>query len=126
VKPGDAFDLRILPDADVTYRYAEASGDLNPIHLDEEVARSVGLPGRILHGLWTMAQVARGLTEAAGGPEALRQLEVKFRGLALPGEEINVTASVRDVHDGIAVIDCEARQAGRPVARNGIAEVVVR
>ena len=39
--------------------YAGASGDFNPIHIDDEFARSVGLPGRILHGLWTMAQVAR-------------------------------------------------------------------
>ena len=49
-------------------RYAGASGDFNPIHIDEEFARAVGLPGRILHGLWTMAQVARAQTEAAGGP----------------------------------------------------------
>ena len=55
----------------VTVRYAGASGDFNPIHIDEEFAQQVGLPGRILHGLWTMAQVARAHTEAAGGPETL-------------------------------------------------------
>ena len=62
-------ELRVTPDRYLTIRYAGASGDFNPIHLDEEFARSVGLPGRILHGLWTMAQVARALTDAAGGPE---------------------------------------------------------
>ena len=50
----------------MTVRYAGASGDFNPIHLDDEFAQLVGLPGRILHGLWTMAQVARATTESAG------------------------------------------------------------
>ena len=54
----------------MTVRYAGASGDFNPIHIDEEFAQQVGLPGRILHGLWTMAQVARAHTEAFGGPES--------------------------------------------------------
>ena len=48
-------ELKVTPDRYVTYRYAGASGDFNPIHIDEEFARSVGFPGRILHGLWTMA-----------------------------------------------------------------------
>jgi acyl dehydratase len=57
--------LSITPDKYLTARYAGASGDFNPIHIDEEFARAVGLPGRILHGLWTMAQVARAQTDAA-------------------------------------------------------------
>ena len=65
--------LKVTPDRYLTYRYAGASGDYNPIHLDDEFARSVGLPGRILHGLWTMAQVARAQTEAAGDALALEQ-----------------------------------------------------
>ena len=64
------------PDPYVTVRYAGASGDFNPIHIDEAFAKQVGLPGRILHGLWTMAQVARAHTEAVGGPEKLRRLSV--------------------------------------------------
>ena len=56
---GELPELRVTPDRYLTVRYAGASGDFNPIHIDEEFARSVGLPGRILHGLWTMAQVAR-------------------------------------------------------------------
>src|SRR6185312_178832 len=70
-------ELRITPDKYLTVRYAGASGDFNPIHIDEEFARGVGLPGRILHGLWTMAQVARAQTEAAGGPEHLKRLSVQ-------------------------------------------------
>ena len=67
-------ELKVTPDRFITVRYAGASADFNPIHIDEEFARSVGLPGRILHGLWSMAQVARAQTEAAGGPEKLKAL----------------------------------------------------
>ena len=123
MKPGDAFELKVTPDPEVTARYAEASGDFNPIHIDEEAARGVGFPGRILHGLWTMAQVARVHTDAAGGPEALKRLRVKFRAPGVPGEEIDITATVRAVEGGVAVTDCEASQAGRRVIRNGVAEL---
>ena len=69
---GDTFELEVTPDRYLTVRYAGASGDFNPIHIDEEFAKQVGLPGRILHGLWTMAQVARAHTEALGGPGQAR------------------------------------------------------
>src|ERR687884_510879 len=94
--PGQTFELKLTPDPYVTVRYAGASGDFNPIHIDEEFARSVGLPGRILHGLWTMAQVARAHTEAGGGPGALKSLSVQFRGMGLMGEEIVVSGTVRE------------------------------
>ena len=83
-------ELRVTPDRMATVRYAGASGDFNPIHVDEEFAKQVGLPGRILHGLWTMAQVARAQTEAAGGPHTLRRLSVQFRGMGVlePGEDL--------------------------------------
>ena len=56
MKQGDAIpELKVTPDADLTKRYAAASGDPNPIHTDEEFARNVGLPGCILHGLYSMA-----------------------------------------------------------------------
>ena len=116
--------LSVTPDRYLTYRYAGASGDFNPIHLDDEFARSVGLPGRILHGLWTMAQVARAQTEAAGGPEALRSLSVEFRGMAVPEEEITVTSTVREERDGEIVVACQAEQRGRRIVRNG--EAVLR
>jgi acyl dehydratase len=122
---GQNFELRVTPDPYVTVRYAGASGDYNPIHIDEEFARGVGLPGRILHGLWTMAQVARAHTEAAGGPQALKRLAVQFRGMGLLGEEITVSATVRDVQDGVAQVDSDARQAGRRIIRNGAAELRV-
>jgi len=122
---GDSLELRVTPDPYVTVRYAGASGDFNPIHIDEEFAQKVGLPGRILHGLWTMAQVARAHTEAAGGPERLKRLSVQFRGMGRMGEEIVVSGTVREVSDGIAVVDSQAEQSGSRLIRNAVAEISV-
>jgi acyl dehydratase len=116
-------ELRVTPDRYLTARYAGASGDFNPIHIDEEFARGVGLPGRILHGLWTMAQVARAQTEAAGGPEHLRRLSVQFRGMGMPEQELVVSGTVREITDGTAVIDTVAEQGGEQIVRNAEAEV---
>jgi len=118
-------ELKVTPDKYLTARYAGASGDFNPIHIDEEFARAVGLPGRILHGLWTMAQVARAQTEAAGGPEHLKRLSVQFRGMGLPEQEIVVSGTVRDVDDGRAVVDTVAEQSGNQIIRNAEAELTL-
>ena len=116
-------EVRVTPDRYLTVRYAGASGDFNPIHIDEEFARSVGLPGRILHGLWTMAQVARAQTEAAGGPQHLRRLSVQFRGMGMPEREILVTGTVREVRDGRLIVDTVAEQDGKQIIRNAEAEL---
>jgi acyl dehydratase len=116
-------ELKITPDKYLTVRYAGASGDFNPIHVDDEFARAVGLPGRILHGLWTMAQVARAQTEAAGGPEHLRRLSVQFRGMGVPEQEVVVSGTVREAHDGKALIDTVAVQGEQQIVRNAEAEV---
>jgi len=116
-------ELRVTPDKYLTVRYAGASGDFNPIHIDEEFARAVGLPGRILHGLWTMAQVARAETDAAGGPEHLRRLSVQFRGMGVPEQEVVVSATVREVLDGRVVLDTVAEQSGNQIIRNAEAEL---
>jgi acyl dehydratase len=124
VEPGQQLDeLKVTPDRYLTVRYAGASGDFNPIHIDDEFARSVGLPGKILHGLWSMAQVARAQTEAAGGPDKLKRLSVQFRGMGLPEQELVVTSTVREVRDGVAVVDAEAKQGDTRVVRRGEAEV---
>jgi acyl dehydratase len=121
---GDAIpELKTTPDRFLTVRYAGASGDFNPIHIDEEFAKQVGLPGRILHGLWTMAQVARAQTEAAGGPQALQRLAVQFRGMGVPEAEVEVSGEVREIRDGVAVIDTRAVQNGKAIIRNAEAEV---
>lgn len=117
-------ELRVTPDAGLTRRYAEASGDMNPIHIDEEFARSVGLPGCILHGLWTMAQVARAHSALADGdPRALKRLSVQFRGMGLPEQEVVVTATVTGREGGRVTTATEAVQGENRVIRNGEAEL---
>ena len=111
--------MTVTPDRYLTYRYAGASGDFNPIHLDDDFARSVDLPSRILHGLWTMAQVGRAAGEAAGDPLALKSLSVQFRGMGVPEKDITVTSKLRSEGDGEAVYDCEAVQDGNKLVRRG-------
>ena len=111
--------LEVTPDKYLPHRYAGASGDFNPIHIDEEFARSVGLPGRILHGLWTMAQVAR----AQGDGLKLQSLSVQFRGMGVPELEITVTGKVASVADGVATVEVRAEQDGRAIVRGGEGEI---
>jgi acyl dehydratase len=124
VKPGDDIpELRVTPDKYLPHRYAGASLDFNPIHIDPELAKSVGLPGNILHGLYSMAQVARAAGAAAGGSMKLKRLSVQFRSVGLPEQEIVVTGSVRDENDGRLVIDARAEQGGKAIVKNAEAEV---
>ena len=125
LEPGKPIpELRVTPDRFVTNRYAGASGDFTPIHIDEEFAQQVGLPGRILHGMWTMAQVARAQTEAGGGPETLKRLSVQFRGMGQLEQEIVVSSTVREVReDETAVVETVAEQAGNQIIRNAEAEI---
>jgi acyl dehydratase len=120
MKAGEALpELRVTPDKYLPHRYAGASGDFNPIHIDPEFAKAVGLPGNILHGLYSMAQIARAHTDAAGGdPRALRRLSVQFRGMGMPEQEIVVTATVREAGDGRVVTDTVAEQGGNQIIRN--------
>ena len=123
MEAGERIELEVTPDRYVTVRYAGASGDFNPIHIDEEFAQEVGLPGRILHGLWIMAQVARAHTEAAGGPQRLKRLSVQFRGVGRMEEKITITGAVREVSDGVVLVNSNAEQAGNRIIRNAEAEV---
>jgi acyl dehydratase len=126
MQPGDEIpELKVTPDKYLTVRYAGASGDFNPIHIDEDFAKQVGLPGKILHGLWTMAQVARAQTEAGGGPHSLRRLQVQFRGMGLPEHELTVTGKVHEVRAGVAVVHTIAEQDGKAIIRNAEAEIAV-
>jgi len=118
-------ELRVTPDKYLPHRYAGASGDFNPIHIDPEFAKAVGLPGNILHGLYSMAQVARAHTEAAGDPRSLRRLSVQFRGMGAPEQEIVVTATVKEADDGRVVTETKAAQGDNRIIRNAEAELAV-
>jgi acyl dehydratase len=127
VNQGDPIpELRVTPDRYLPHRYAGASGDFNPIHIDPEFAKQVGLPGNILHGLYSMAQVARAGVGAAGGdPRKLRRLAVQFRGMGFPEREIVVTGSVKERRDASALIETVAEQDGNKIIRNAEAEIEV-
>jgi 3-hydroxybutyryl-CoA dehydratase len=124
---GDAIpELRVTPDKYLPHRYAGASGDFNPIHIDPEFAKQVGLPGNILHGLYMMALVARANAALAGGdPKALKRLSVQFRGMGIPEEEIVVSGEVKEIGDGKAHTECVAKQGDKRVIRNAEAEIEI-
>ena len=120
----EAVELKVTPDKYVTYRYAGASGDFNPIHIDPEFAKAVGLPQNILHGLWSMAQVARGVAQLAGGdPKALKRLSVQFRGMGIPEQEIVVSGSIKEVDGHRVAVEVIAEQSGNAIIRNAEAEL---
>ena len=117
-------ELKVTPDKYLPHRYAGASGDFNPIHIDPEFAKAVGLPNTILHGLYMMGLVARSATDVAGGdPRKLKKLSVQFRGMGAPETEIAVSGTVKSVEDGTAVIDVVAAQGDNQTIRNAEAEI---
>jgi acyl dehydratase len=95
--------------------YAEASGDRNPIHLDDDFARSVGLPGVIAHGMLQMGILAR----VAGDPARLRRLSCRFAGMVRPGD----TVSFRATESGDQVELSAVNQDGQPVLTRASAEL---
>ena len=114
-------------DADQTWRYAEASGDDNRIHVDDEFARGVGLPGIILHGLCTMAMCSRAVIEAVAGgdPTRLARLAVRFSKPVLPGSDLVTT--IHPAPGGAEATGTsfgfEASSSGERVIRDGRAEL---
>ncbi len=125
MKQGESIpELKVTPDKYLPHRYAGASGDFNPIHIDPDFAKQVGLPGNILHGLYSMAQVARANAAAAGGdPRKLKRLAVQFRGMGFPEQEISVSGTVKEARDGRVVVDTVAEQSGNQIIRNAEAEI---
>lgn len=113
-------------DADQTHRYAAASGDDNPIHVDDEVARSVGLPGIIIHGLCTMAFTSwAAITELADGDTArLRRLAVRFSRPVLPEQTVTTRFWDLGVRDGVRVYGYETtNEDGEAVIKDGVVEI---
>jgi acyl dehydratase len=99
--------------------YAEASGDFNPIHLDDDFARSVGLPGRIAHGMLQMGIAATVAAEAAVGGARLRRLQCRFAGMVVPGDTVTFTAEPA----GTGKLELRAvNQRGEPVLTKAAAE----
>ncbi len=113
-------------DADQTFRYAEASGDHNPIHLDAAFARSVGLPGIIVHGMCTMAFAARAVTThaCADDPRRLKRLAVRFARPVLPGQTLTTHLWPVDRQAGLERWAFDTLNPdGKAVLQDGLAEV---
>lgn len=113
-------------DADQTYRYAEASGDRNPIHTDENVARMAGLPGIVVHGLCTMAFAAKAMIDNPGGgdPTRLKRLTANFSRPVFPGDTIATRAWAMGEREGRHIFAYEtSNPRGLAVIRGGVAEI---
>jgi acyl dehydratase len=123
---GDSFpELRITPDRWAPHRYAGASLDFTPFHLDADLAKAIGLPGIILHGLYTYGQLAHGLLAPFGSdPRVLRSLGARFRRPAVPERELLVTGTVAAVTGEGVEIACAVQQDNREVISEGVAELV--
>ncbi|HEU4598791.1 MAG TPA: MaoC/PaaZ C-terminal domain-containing protein [Solirubrobacterales bacterium] len=127
LKVGDQIpELRVTPDKYLPHRYAGASGDFNPIHIDDEFAKMVGLPRNILHGLYSMGLVAKANAALAGGnPRALKRLSVQMRGMGMPEQEIVVSGTVKSVEGNRVVVATVAAQGETAIIKNAEAEVEV-
>jgi acyl dehydratase len=103
--------------------YAEASGDRNPLHLDDDAARAAGFDGVIAHGMFTMGHLATAVASWAGPEAFVRRIRVQFRSPVSMGETIVARATVRSVDAGArsAVLD-----ASVTVERDGAAESAIR
>jgi acyl dehydratase len=127
VKVGDALaPLSRTVTQDQINAYADASGDFNPIHVDEEFARSVGLPGTIAHGLLELGIVAEAVSRWAGGSAQLAALQCRFSKPLLAGDTITCTGTVVAVDevDGLATVEVEAvSDRGERVLTNARAQV---
>lgn len=113
-------------DLDQTVRYASASGDRNPIHLDHSVAKMAGLPGIIVHGLCTMAFASEAIIDhlCGGDPVRLRRLAVQFSHPVFPGDTITTSVWHEKNIGGAEYFSYETRNAaGIVVLRDGIAEI---
>ena len=88
--------------------YAEAGGDRNPLHQDDEVARAAGFPGILAHGMFTMGHLASCISRWAGGADRVRRLTSQFRAPVFMGDEIVAAGRVKavDVERRIALIEC--------------------
>jgi len=117
-------EQKVTPDKYLPHRYAGASGDFNPIHIDDELAKAVGLPRNILHGLYTMGLVAKANAAAADGdPRALKRLSVQMRGMGVPEQEIVVTGTVKSADGDRVVVDTVAQQGETTLIKNAEAEL---
>lgn len=109
LQAGVSIPERVWIPTDMQLRqYAEASGDYNPIHLDEKYAQQLGLGGVIAHGMHTMAQVGAMLTQWLNGEGSISQFEVRFQNMVRPGDTIHCTGVIKEKLANAVVCDVKA------------------
>jgi acyl dehydratase len=125
VRVGDA-----LPEVSETIermdlvRYAGASGDFNPIHWSDEIARAVGLPGVIAHGMYSMGVATRMITAWVGDPAVIRRLRVRFSNMIEPGQTLTAKGEVAEADGGRVLVRFHAEnEKGEKVLSKGEAEL---
>ena len=96
----EAFSLSKVVKREEVKAYADASGDQNPLHQDDNFARSVGFPGIIAHGMFTMAHLTTTLTRWLGDPAALKSIGVQFRAVVFMDETIEAGGTITEVDPG--------------------------
>jgi acyl dehydratase len=124
--PEVLFEKTFHVDDDQTYRYAEASGDHNPLHVDEEMAKAMGFPNVIVHGLCVMALAQKGIIDGGldGEPAGLRRLSVQFSKPVFPGDDLTCIAWETGSENGRRLLGFVVKsQRGEEVIREGIAEL---
>lgn len=129
VEAGQEIPVRSFPVQRVDLvKYAGASGDFNPIHWNERVAKSVGLPDVIAHGMFTMAQAGRFVTDWAGDPGAVVQYGVRFSSMVVVPDEAGASIEVSGVveqklDDNRVIVTVTARSNGEKVLTRAKATV---
>ncbi|KJR48311.1 MaoC family protein [Desulfosporosinus sp. I2] len=106
-------------------QYAEASGDYNPIHLDDNYARQAGLGGVIAHGMLTMAQMAAMLTEWIGTEGIISNLEVRFEQMVRPGDKIKFYGFVKERLENCLICNIEAVNAQMEKVLTGSTSITI-
>jgi acyl dehydratase len=125
ITPGQQLDrvVHTIERADLI-RYAGASGDFNPIHWNDEWAKSVGLPGVIAHGMFSMGVAARMISAFAEDPAAIKRLRVRFSAMIQPGQTLTVSGEVAEIDgDRVKVRFWGEDEAGNRVLSKGEAEL---
>jgi len=123
----EVMDLKVTHTREQIKAYADASGDQNPIHQDEAVARAVGLPGIIAHGMLNYGLLSRALTDWLGEPGRLRRLTVRFSNMVQPGDTVRCRGRVKSVDTlaGRATLELwMENQRGEKVLSHAEAEIV--
>lgn len=115
----------ITVDDDQTYRYADASGDHNPIHKDPDLAKSVGLPGIIVHGMCTLGMACSAAVEnlCNGDPTRMKRFAGRFSKPVLPGQTLTISFWHAGEQDGRSTFAFEVTGPNGPVLKDGLTEV---